>query len=528
MLQGHDSIQKVFHRDETNDVMVLKFANGGDLRSYGLDNFGATRKYMPEVFLWHFLRSMAAALAYCQAGWKDGEPFVAKEGWRPIIHQDVATGNILLHWHRSNLLPQLVLSDFGDAKLLDEMPPRRFDFLLQALRSRDPAMSHMKRDLQDLGSNFQSMLVLALFGGNARKMQEEYNVDLAFDFAQKQEKPAFSPELAEWVDKLAYNERTDKGTKFVNALEFAKELIPLADRKVSELSDSAAELPGRRFSDLDGHDGSTSFRAPLEKDVRAFVEHYDAEDGIADDVGLKKAHRRGELDPEFEKYRAANIDRLRRNEKPFLVRLRLEESGSEESNAEEDADEPGITKASLSSSQEKQDGSLEATCRKAMEKAPLQEPGATTQKHPACDQEMVYRSGRRSSVTGKMELNIIDPLNGTLIIKIEDTDDEGIIEAELGGDEKRVKEFDLPEGPKTEAVPGKDEKKVEEVGVAEAKKSAGSDEPRTTIETEGKEEALNPKRSRKRKHGASDQQSAELEDNSPETAGWRTRRQTRG
>jgi hypothetical protein len=68
MLQGRDNIQKVFHGDESNDVIVLKFAKGGDLHSYGLDNFGATRQLMPEIFLWHFQRSMAAALAYCQAG----------------------------------------------------------------------------------------------------------------------------------------------------------------------------------------------------------------------------------------------------------------------------------------------------------------------------------------------------------------------------------------------------------------------------------------------------------------------------
>jgi hypothetical protein len=79
-----------------------------------------------------------------------------------------------------------------------------------------------------------------------------------------------------------------------------------------------------------------------------------------------------------------------------------------------------------------------------------------------------------------MELPIIEPLRGTFIIKIEDTDERRQIEAELGGDEKKVKEMDNTEEPRSKADLTKDEKKVEEIDGAEAKKSAGADEPRTT------------------------------------------------
>jgi serine/threonine protein kinase len=205
LLQGHGNIQKALHWNDLSDVLVLKFANGGDMHTYVLDHFGSTRQRVPGIFIWHSLRSMAAALAYCQAGWKDGDPFVVKKGWRPIIHQDIVEGNILLHWHKSEPLPRLILSDFGDAIFLDKMPPLQYDYRLRMMRARDPTASHLKRDIQRLGSILQSMLVVHLFGGNAEKMQQDHNVALAFKFVREQGERAFSRELTELVDKLAHN-----------------------------------------------------------------------------------------------------------------------------------------------------------------------------------------------------------------------------------------------------------------------------------------------------------------------------------
>lgn len=159
LLQGHDNIQNVFHWDDLNDVLVLKFANGGDMQTYTLDYFGATRQRMPHIFIWHSLRSMTASLAYCQAGWKDGDPFIVKNGWGLIIHQDMFEGNILLRWHKNEALPQLILNDFADAKFLDTMSSLQSDYLLR-MRARDPIASHLKRDLHRLGSLLQSMLVV--------------------------------------------------------------------------------------------------------------------------------------------------------------------------------------------------------------------------------------------------------------------------------------------------------------------------------------------------------------------------------
>lgn len=165
--------------------------------------------------LWHIARR----------GWRDGDPFVVKDGCRPIIHQDVVSGNVLLQWRKNEALPQLILSDFGDATFLDTMPSPEYDYLLRAMRARDPTASHLKRDIQRLGSILQSMLVVHFFGGNAEKMQEDYNVDLVFDFVQKHGEPVISRELTLLVDDLAYNELSDKSTRFTDALDFAKELI---------------------------------------------------------------------------------------------------------------------------------------------------------------------------------------------------------------------------------------------------------------------------------------------------------------
>lgn len=320
LLRGHDNIQRLFHWDDYNRLLVLKRANGGDLHDYTLDHYGATRQRMPEIFIWHFVRSMAAALAYCQAGWKDGDPFVVKEGWRPIIHQDVVSGNILLEWHKNEALPQVILSDFGDATFLDTMPSADYDYLLRAMRARDPTASHLKRDLQHLGSILQSLLVVHLFGGNAEKMQEDYNVDLAFDFVQKHSEPMVSRELTKLVDELALNELTDKSTRFTDALEFAKELIPIANAKIAELAETDTKLPARPAAGLDDEDsGSLSFHAPLHKDVWPFIRYYEGESIRTG--GLKRKHRQGELDPQFAKYRATRIEELRtrHNQRPYFI-----------------------------------------------------------------------------------------------------------------------------------------------------------------------------------------------------------------
>lgn len=412
-VQGHDNIQKILHWDKSSNVMVLKFASGRDLYTYGLDFFGAKRQHMPEIFLWHFLRSMAAALAFLQTGWKNGDPFVPKNDWRPVLHLDFGTGNILMQWHDNQPLPQLILSDFGDSKFHDEMGPWEFDSLLQIMQARNPAASHLKRDLHALGSNLKSMLVMPYFGGNAAKMQEGHNITLAFNYGRNQANPAFSLELAEWVDKLAYNEFTDEVTKYEDALEFAKELIPLANAKILELSKVAVELPGRNFlSAVDQHVNSRPFQPPLEEDVGAFIRHYGQNDSVGP-VGLLKRHKQGEIDPGVAEYMATHSGEVRKVERPYFIAPWSQRSALTLPKATKNDHEP--------EKRPSVEGADARWIRWTSDMERTKDVDDEQDIHLGWYTSPEIINQRRSSVTGKWETTFRDPRDGSFVVKIEDT-----------------------------------------------------------------------------------------------------------
>jgi hypothetical protein len=126
-------------------------------------------------------------------------------------------------------LPLLILCDSSDAEMLNKQSPAVYDYLLRVMKARDPAFAHLIRDLHALGSNIKHALER-----NATILLEDYNVDLAFDYAQTQAEPPFSRELADWTRRPENNESTQRCTKFAGALEFARELIPVADAKIAE------------------------------------------------------------------------------------------------------------------------------------------------------------------------------------------------------------------------------------------------------------------------------------------------------
>jgi hypothetical protein len=151
------------------------------------------------------------------------------------LHLETIEGNVLLHWHKGKSLPLLILCDSSDAEMLDKQPPAEYDYLLRVMKAKDPAIAPLIRDLHALGSNIKAVLVVHVLGRNATKVLEDYNVDLAFDYAQTQAELPFSRELADWARRLENNESTQRCTKFAGALEFARELIPVADAKIAEL-----------------------------------------------------------------------------------------------------------------------------------------------------------------------------------------------------------------------------------------------------------------------------------------------------
>jgi len=249
------------------------------------------------------------------------------------------------------------------------------------------------------------MLVVHLFGGNAAKMQEDHNVALAFEFVQIQSEPVFSQELTELVEKLARNEFTDMSTEFTDALALAKEVIPVADAKIAELSRTATTLPGRQFTNLDSDDddSSATFHAPLPKDVGAFVRYYEGQDALVGGVGLKMKYKQGELEPQFAKYRDAHIGESLGSEEPYFMT-----PGDIES-----AHRPLMV----------QNPEDEETPESGVDRAEVQPPGDNGDY--TSTKLMVYRGERRSSITGKMEVVLRDVRDGTFIVKIEDTDAKG-------------------------------------------------------------------------------------------------------
>jgi hypothetical protein len=60
-------------------------------------------------------------------------------------------------------------------------------------------------------------------------------------------------------------------------LEFAKELIPIADLQIAELSRITTELPSRP-SVLPEDDGSAPFLAPLHEYLHGFIKYYEERD----------------------------------------------------------------------------------------------------------------------------------------------------------------------------------------------------------------------------------------------------------
>jgi hypothetical protein len=65
----------------------------------------------------------------------DGDPYIAKDNWKSVVHLDMGSGNILLHWHETELLPQLILTDLSDAKIVDAMPYLQYDSPLRSMRT---------------------------------------------------------------------------------------------------------------------------------------------------------------------------------------------------------------------------------------------------------------------------------------------------------------------------------------------------------------------------------------------------------
>ncbi|PVH98446.1 hypothetical protein DM02DRAFT_630245 [Periconia macrospinosa] len=103
-------------RETRMDYIYLEFCDLGSLRDVRT-RYLEKGERVPEALIWHVFLSMAKALEVCHVG-------MGQEGWKPICHSDVSSGNILLisppegggeKENETTSLPKVVLADFGCA-----------------------------------------------------------------------------------------------------------------------------------------------------------------------------------------------------------------------------------------------------------------------------------------------------------------------------------------------------------------------------------------------------------------------------
>jgi hypothetical protein len=79
-----------------------------------IDLYVKAGEYIPEKFIWHFLKSACehiAALHY---------PVDFRAHVDPLIHRDIWQGNFFLQWTDEAKLPEILLGDFGAAQYVSE------------------------------------------------------------------------------------------------------------------------------------------------------------------------------------------------------------------------------------------------------------------------------------------------------------------------------------------------------------------------------------------------------------------------
>jgi len=105
--------------------LLLEYCAGGDMLSFS-NHWRSMRRYVPPMFVMHFIASMSDALAWLHHGHgplydlNDGDGSLTYEEVRrpdPIIHQDIKLENIFLRWGPNNKhgMPDIVVGDFGFA-----------------------------------------------------------------------------------------------------------------------------------------------------------------------------------------------------------------------------------------------------------------------------------------------------------------------------------------------------------------------------------------------------------------------------
>jgi len=180
-------------QDYTSDTLTFEYCNGGDLCMWML-NFTNENKKLSEIFTWYFLSEMLKKLTVLHHS-------------AEITHCDFHTGNILLHWPDEQAqLPKILIGDWGMASC-----------------HKDPQVKKKRPTNDDLY--------------RLHKCLEEFEEISVSNMAAK-----FEP-LEQYIQVRKQASAEKRKTPNLRETKFiADKLIPLATKKITELTESGDEV----------------------------------------------------------------------------------------------------------------------------------------------------------------------------------------------------------------------------------------------------------------------------------------------
>ncbi|GIZ47031.1 hypothetical protein CKM354_001013200 [Cercospora kikuchii] len=107
--------------------IYMDACNGGDLHEQ-IHHWRIRKQIVPTVFLYHLIVQISDAFAFLHHGLRHstGSCYTQDEDHEAVVHGDIKLENLFLNWSIRNIggLPDIIIGDFGHAKLLSDPEPR--------------------------------------------------------------------------------------------------------------------------------------------------------------------------------------------------------------------------------------------------------------------------------------------------------------------------------------------------------------------------------------------------------------------
>lgn len=126
--RGHPNLNKLIEYEVKSDGLcsiILEYCDGGSV-DQRITELAAKGQHFAEVSVWHFLSSVAKALAFLHTGVRDIKKDRPDPKWNTIAHLDLKPQNIFLSSdNRENGQRRVILADFGCAVTYTDIQKRR-------------------------------------------------------------------------------------------------------------------------------------------------------------------------------------------------------------------------------------------------------------------------------------------------------------------------------------------------------------------------------------------------------------------